>query len=119
MSAGSGAGAVNVIVSKSAADTTIGSEAKLTATAGDLKLGANNDAWMLNASLAAAGSGGAAIGGAFNVNVFNRKFYWAEQGTWIRLTVSASGLRNINRMGLDAALKKAAQEGHLTEIKTL
>ena len=50
----------------------------------------------------------------FNVNVFNRKFFWPEQGQWIRLTVSASGLRNINKMGLDAALKKAAEEGHLT-----
>ena len=38
----------------------------------------------------------------FNVNVSNRKFYWVEQGQWIRLTVSAAGLRNINRMGLDA-----------------
>jgi len=55
----------------------------------------------------------------FNVNVFNRKFYWPEQGRWIRLTVSASGLRNINKMGLDAALKKAAEEGHLTEIQVI
>ena len=55
----------------------------------------------------------------FNVNVFNRKFYWPEQGQWIRLTVSASGLRNINKMGLDAALKKAAEEGHLTEIQVI
>ena len=37
----------------------------------------------------------------FNVNVFNRKFYWPEQDVWIRLTVSAAGLRNINRFGLD------------------
>ena len=49
----------------------------------------------------------------FNVNVFNRKFYWPEQDMWIRLTVSASGLRIINKMGIDAALKKAAEEGHL------
>ena len=55
----------------------------------------------------------------FNVNVFNRKFYWPEQDVWIRLTVSAASLRNINRFGLDAALKKAAEEGHLTEIRTL
>ena len=55
----------------------------------------------------------------FNVNVFNRKFYWPEEDTWIRLTVSASGLRIINRFGLDAALRKAAEEGHLTEIKAL
>ena len=55
----------------------------------------------------------------FNVNVFNRKFYWVEQDQWIRLTVSASGLRLINRIGLDAALKKAAQDGHLKEIKAI
>ena len=55
----------------------------------------------------------------FNVNVFNRKFYWPEQDVWIRLTVSAAGLRNINRFGLYAALKKAAEEGNLTEIRTL
>ena len=46
----------------------------------------------------------------FNVNVFNRKFYWVEQQT--------AGLRIINRIGLDAALKKAAAEGNLKEIKT-
>jgi len=55
----------------------------------------------------------------FNVNVSNRKFYWPEQDQWIRLTISAAGLRNINRMGVDAAIKKAVREGHLTEIKVL
>ena len=68
----SGAGAVNVIVSKSVADTTVGLNAKLEATGGDLKATANNDAWMLNAGLAASGSGNVAVGGAINVNVFNR-----------------------------------------------
>ena len=69
----SGAGAVNVIVSRSAADTTVGEKANLTATAGDLAVKAGNDAWMLNASLAAAGSMKTAIGGSFNVNVFDRQ----------------------------------------------
>ncbi len=55
----------------------------------------------------------------FNVNVFNRKFYWPEEDTWVRLTVSAAGLRIINRIGLDAAIKKAAEQGHLTELKAL
>ncbi len=55
----------------------------------------------------------------FNVNLFNRKFYWVEQDTWILLTVSAAGLRTINKMGLDAALKQANEKGYLTEIKTL
>ncbi len=55
----------------------------------------------------------------FNVNVSTRKFYWVEQDQWVRLTVSAAGLRIINKMGLDAAMKKAAKDGYLTEFKTL
>lgn len=27
----------------------------------------------------------------FYVNLFNRKFYWVEQDTWVLLTVSAAG----------------------------
>ncbi|MBD5365474.1 MAG: 50S ribosomal protein L28 [Muribaculaceae bacterium] len=55
----------------------------------------------------------------FNVNLFNKKFYWVEQDTWISLTISAAGLRTINKMGLDAAIKLAAEKGYLTEIKYL
>ena len=55
----------------------------------------------------------------FNVNLFQRKFYWVEQDTWVTLNVSAAGLRTINKMGLDAAIKQAAEKGYLTEIKTL
>ncbi|MBQ4917782.1 MAG: 50S ribosomal protein L28 [Muribaculaceae bacterium] len=53
----------------------------------------------------------------FNVNLFKRKFFWVEEGQWISLVVSANGLRIINKLGLDAALKKAAKDGNLTEIK--
>ncbi len=55
----------------------------------------------------------------FNANLFNKKFYWVEQDTWISLTISAAGLRTINKMGLDAAIKLAAEKGYLTEIKYL
>ncbi len=55
----------------------------------------------------------------FNVNLFSKKFYWVEQGCWISLTVSAAGLRLINKMGLDAAIKYAAEKGYLTEIKMM
>ncbi len=55
----------------------------------------------------------------FNVNLFNKKFYWVEQDAWITLTISAAGLRTINKMGLDAAIKLAADKGYLTEIKYL
>ena len=49
----------------------------------------------------------------FNVNLFNRKLYWSEEECWISLKVSAAGLRIINKVGLDAALKKAASKGYL------
>ena len=49
----------------------------------------------------------------FNVNLFQKKFYWVEQGCWITLTVSAAGLRDINRKGLDAAMNDAVAAGHL------
>jgi len=51
----------------------------------------------------------------FDVNLFHRKFYWVEQDCWISLNVSAAGLRTINKIGLDAALKHAAEKGYLYE----
>lgn len=53
----------------------------------------------------------------FDVNLFHKKFYWVEQGVWITLNVSAAGLRTINKIGLNAALKDAAGKGYLSEIK--
>ena len=49
----------------------------------------------------------------FEVNLFTKKFYWVEQDTWISLNVSANGLRTINKIGLDAAIKKASEKGYL------
>lgn len=51
----------------------------------------------------------------FNVNLFNKKFYWVEEDAWILLTLSAAGLRTINKLGLDAAIKQALAEGSLKE----
>lgn len=51
----------------------------------------------------------------FKVNLFTKKFYWPEQDEWILLTLSAAGLRTINRLGLDAALRKAVADGTLSE----
>ncbi|MDR1406669.1 MAG: 50S ribosomal protein L28 [Tannerella sp.] len=47
----------------------------------------------------------------FNVNLFVKKFYWVEQDCWITLKISAAGLRLINKVGLDAAIKKATLKG--------
>ncbi|HAR39598.1 MAG TPA: 50S ribosomal protein L28 [Porphyromonadaceae bacterium] len=49
----------------------------------------------------------------FNVNLFTKKFYWVEEDCWISVSISASGLRTINKIGLDAALKQAAAKGFL------
>ncbi|MBO4370071.1 MAG: 50S ribosomal protein L28 [Paludibacteraceae bacterium] len=49
----------------------------------------------------------------FDVNLFTKKFYWVEQDCWISLNISANGLRIINKMGLDAAIKRAAAKGYL------
>ena len=53
----------------------------------------------------------------FNVNLFNKKFFWVEEQAWIILTISAAGLRTINKKGLNAAIQDAAAKGYLTEIK--
>jgi len=49
----------------------------------------------------------------FEVNLFSKKFYWVEKDQWITLNVSAAGLRTINKIGLDAAIKQAIEKGYL------
>jgi large subunit ribosomal protein L28 len=49
----------------------------------------------------------------FNVNLFSKKFYWVEQDCWVDLNVSAKGLRTINKVGLNAAIKQAVEKGYL------
>lgn len=48
---------------------------------------------------------------SFDVNLFSKKFYYVEESCWISLKVSAAGLRLINKVGLDAALKQAVSKG--------
>ena len=42
-----------------------------------------------------------------------KKFYWVEQDMWISLTISAAGLRTINKLGLNAAMTQAYEKGYL------
>ena len=49
----------------------------------------------------------------FDVNLFTKKFYWVEEDCWISLKISAAGLRMINKVGLDAALKQAVAKGYV------
>ena len=48
----------------------------------------------------------------FNVNLFTKKFFYVEEDCWISLKISAAGLRYINKVGLDAALKSAVAQGY-------
>lgn len=49
---------------------------------------------------------------SFDVNLFSKKFYYVEEGCWISMKISAAGLRMINKVGLDAALKQAVAKGY-------
>ena len=48
----------------------------------------------------------------FDVNLLTKKFYYVEQDCWIQLTLSAAGLRLINKQGLDTALRNAVEKGY-------
>ena len=50
---------------------------------------------------------------SFDVNLFSKKFYNVEEECWIQLRISAAGLRMINKVGLDAALKQAVAKGYV------
>ena len=52
----------------------------------------------------------------FSINLFKRNFYWPEEDRWIRLNVSADGLRLINKRGLNACLKDATAAGLIKTI---
>ena len=47
----------------------------------------------------------------FDVNLFDKKFWLPEEERWVTLRISAAGLRTINKVGIEAALKKAANSG--------
>ena len=47
----------------------------------------------------------------FDVNLFKKKFYLPGEDRWVSLTISAAGIRTINKNGLEAALKSAKEKG--------
>lgn len=55
----------------------------------------------------------------FDTNLFDRKFYWPEQDCWIKIKVSAAGLRLINKIGLNEALRRANESGSLKHFTIL
>ena len=55
----------------------------------------------------------------FNVNLFTKKFYWVEQDCWVSLNISAAGLRTINKLGLDAAIKIMAKKAKGNRVQVI
>ena len=53
----------------------------------------------------------------FYPNLFDKKFFNTEDGTWVNLRVSASGIRLINKLGLKNALKNALKRLSTTFLK--
>jgi len=49
----------------------------------------------------------------FYPNLFDRKFFLTEENRWIKLRVSASGIRTINKKGLKSALDGAVLKGYI------
>jgi large subunit ribosomal protein L28 len=49
----------------------------------------------------------------FYPNLFDKKFFLTEENRWIKLRVSASGIRTINKKGLKAALDEAVEKGYI------
>jgi len=53
----------------------------------------------------------------FLPNLHKKRFYIQEKDEWVTLKVSSAALRNINKLGIYAYLKKCEKKGTLTGIK--
>jgi large subunit ribosomal protein L28 len=49
----------------------------------------------------------------FYPNLFDKRFYLEDEDRWVKLRVSASGIRTINKKGLKNALEEAKEKGYL------
>ena len=49
----------------------------------------------------------------FDVNLIKKRFYIPEEDKWLTLKVSASALKNINKLGIYAVVKEAREKGFL------
>ena len=49
----------------------------------------------------------------FAVNLREKKFWLESEKRFVTLKVSAAGMRNINKTGLEAELKKAMENGYI------
>jgi len=49
----------------------------------------------------------------FDANLITKRFYLPEEDKWIKLKISTSALKNINKKGLAAVLKEAKENGFI------
>ncbi len=49
----------------------------------------------------------------FYPNLFDKRFYLAEEDRWVKIRISAAGIRTINKKGLKAALEEAKEKGFI------
>jgi large subunit ribosomal protein L28 len=49
----------------------------------------------------------------FYPNLFDRRFYLEEEDRWVKLRISAAGIRLINKKGLKKALEEAKKNGFI------
>ena len=47
----------------------------------------------------------------FNANIISKRFYVPEEDRWVKLKVSTSVLKTINKKGISAVLKDAKAKG--------
>ena len=47
----------------------------------------------------------------FDANIIKKRFFIPEEAKWVKLTVSTSILKTINRKGISAVLKEARVKG--------
>jgi large subunit ribosomal protein L28 len=51
----------------------------------------------------------------FYPNLFVKKYFLESEDRWVTLKLSASGMRNINKQGLETALKQAKEKGFISK----
>ena len=52
----------------------------------------------------------------FDVNLFSKKYYLPNEDRWVQLTVSAAGMRTINKKGIKVALTEAQEKGFIEKF---
>jgi len=51
----------------------------------------------------------------FKPNLQKKRFYIPTEDRWVTLKVSAAGIRNINKRGIEACLKDAREKGLISK----